>query len=157
MVDVTRILDGTHNTLTLTGLDTTLADGEYWASNGTDIEASTVMDVLVGGKILVNSSGVDGTIQIYAAGSLDGGTTYSGNCSGTVGETSTIYIPQCFTLGVITADANSVTYEFGPYSLRQAFGELPDRFVIVVVNETGQNLGAVSSHEIHYKKVYYQL
>ena len=157
MADIQRVLDATETVVTDTNLGTSMANGDQWASDAIDVESSAIMDLLVGGSLTTGTGSPTGTFQIYAAGSIDGGTTFSGNASGSEGEDNNIVLSQCFTLGVLSVDTASTAYEFGPYSMRQAFGELPDQVVIIVVNETGEAMAANTSQLIHYKIVKYTI
>lgn len=163
MTDYSRIIPASETTLALTGLTTTLADGQQWASAGIDLNfagdspQAAITDVLFGGYVQVGASGVDGTLGLYVSVSLDGGTTYSGGVSGTAGEDNTLDL----TSGALTivdrfyTATNGAVIEFPVYSLKRAVGCVPDAFALVIDNATGASLAADTNHALYYKIQYH--
>lgn len=136
-----------------------LSSTNFYQSLAIDNTTNKFVDALVGGKIMTGTSPtVDTRIELFAYGTVDGGTLYSGNCTGT----DTSYTAsnnedkQLFPLGVITVGATSNTsYEFGPFSVAGAFGgTLPQKWGIVVLNLTAADLHATAgNHDINYQGV----
>jgi len=139
-------------TVTLASLANTAFRESTAISNTTNL----FLDVLVGGLITTGTSPTVSTnIVIYTYGSVDGGTLYSGNASGT-DAAYTGPSAQLKKLGVITVDATSDKgYEFGPFSIAQAFGGVvPADWGLVFKNETGVALNATGgNHDINYQGV----
>jgi hypothetical protein len=151
---------GTSNqaiTITLAGLN-----ANTWRESTAIVNTTNLfMDALVGGKIMTGTSApTDGSsIRFYTYGTVDGGTLYSGNATGT----DAAYTPandknQLFYLGsIIVGTGTSDSYEFGPWSVRQSMGGiyLPEKWGIVVHNDIGQSLhSTAANHDINYQGVY---
>lgn len=137
---------------------TSLADGGYRESAAVDNGTNLYMDALVSGSIQVGAVAADGTISIFAYGSVDGGTVYSGGLAGTDetitwGTTPSTSSVEGFNnlklLGVVSVDTtdDNNDIEFGPFSVAAAFGGvLPKSWGIVVLNETGVALHATGTN-----------
>lgn len=124
---------------------TSLANNGQRGSAAIDNSSNLFLDALVFVKVKSNASGTGatGTVNVYAYGTADGGTTYSDGVSGTdAGQTLTA--PANLRLiGTINVVANSTSYWGGPFSVAQAFGGiLPDHWGIVVENKTSATLDA---------------
>src|SRR5580700_9781428 len=147
---------GTSNqsvTCTITGL----ASGSQRASTAVDNTSNTFIDALAAVKIKTAASSTSSTgyVDVYAFGTSDGGSDYSGGASGTDGAYSG-QLSALFKLGRIAAVANSTTYVGGPWSVAAAFGgTLPDHWGIAVDNESGATLDA-SVGSAWYQGVYGQ-
>jgi len=126
---------------------TSLANNGQQSSAAIDNTTGLYDDVLVVVKVKTGASGTaaTGTVNIYAYGTADGGTTYGGGESG-MGTNAGVTLtspPNIRLIGVINAVANSTTYDGGPFSVAAAFGGiLPDHWGIVVENKTGAALDA---------------
>ncbi len=150
----TQIDYGTSNqsiTITLDNLGST----SLRQSGAIDNSSSKFLDVLVAGKIKTNSSGTSATgyLNIYAYGSANGGTTYSGDASGSDAAFSSRKNNLRF-IGAFEAVANSTTYNFGPFSIASVFGCMPDHWGIVIENLTGAALdNAGGTHAVFYQGV----
>jgi len=137
-----------------------LADGAYWQSAAVDNSSDKYIDALLGGSIRVSTTSpitVGGTIEIYAYGSWDGGTTFTAGCSGTDssytadGEEGLLRLVETIVVdATLTAD-----YVFGPISMAGVFGgTLPVKWGIVVANNTGQSLdGTLTNHKVEYQGI----
>jgi len=140
---------------------TGLANGGYWQSASVDNSSDKYIDAILGGSIRVGSSAptAGSTIEIYAYGSWDGGTTFTAGCSGSDaaytadGEEGLLRLVETI---VVDADIN-IDYVFGPVSMAGVFGGiLPAHWGLVVVNNTGQTLNStVTNHVIEYQGVKY--
>jgi hypothetical protein len=111
-----------------------------------DNSVSCLLDALVQVKIATNTtadSTGDKCVYIYAYGTADGGTTCSGNASGsdaTFGADPQ-QLSNCRLIGVVYAPAQNKVYESDLMSIASAFGGfLPQQWGIIVHNRTGQTL-----------------
>ena len=138
---------GTNNqaiTITLNSL----ANGGKRESAAVDNSANFFLDALVQVKIATNASNDstgDKSVYIYAYGTADGGTTYSGNASGS--DSSFGADPQqlqnCRLIGVVYVPTANKIYESDLMSIANAFGgKLPEKWGIVADNETGYALNS---------------
>jgi hypothetical protein len=124
---------------------TSLANGGQRGSASIDNSSNLFLDALVFVKVKSASSATasTGTVNVYAYGTADGGTTYSDGVAGTDTGASLTSPPNLRLIGVINVVANSTTYEGGPFSVRAAFGGvLPDHWGIVIENKSGATLDA---------------
>lgn len=149
------------HTITLASLasDTNLIAGRQ----GTIIDNAATddaVDALLGGFV---STGTTPTasrqIEIWVGGSYDG-TTYSAGLGATdanfspTGEKTLLKLLQ-----VIPTDGTSDhKYEFGPFSIAQAFGGvMPRKWAVYIVHNTGVNLNATAgNHEVKHTPVKYE-
>lgn len=87
-------------------------------------------------------------VEVYAYGSMDGGTTYPDNVTGvesTSNAGTTIQnMGNLRLIGLVNMQTTvNATTKAGPFSVAAAFnGTLPPRFGIVLCNNTGQALAA---------------
>jgi len=138
-----------------------LADGAYRESTAVDNTSDKYVDAILGGSIRTGSTAptAGSTIEIYAYGSWDGGTTFTAGCSGTDGTYTANGEEGLLRLvETIVVDADTANdYVFGPISMAGVFGGiLPSHWGIVVVNNTDQNLDNTSAnHVIEYQGVKY--
>ncbi len=150
---------GTSNqtiTITLASLGTSATVCR--ASTAVDNTSNLFLDALVAGFVDVGTVSGNKQVSVYAYGTADGGTTYSGfNGSNTITGSDagyTLAVPTDLKLiGVLGVPTNSVKMGFGPYSVAQAFGgNLPDHWGIVVCNDSGASLSATAGNN----KAWYQ-
>lgn len=138
---------------------TSLGDGGYRESAAVDNTTNLYMDALVTGSVKLNATiTADGTISIFAYGSIDGGTVYSGGLIGTnetitwgtTPSTSSVQgYNQLKLIGVASTDAtdDANDIEFGPFAVAPSFGGvLPKSWGIVVLNETGAAFDATGAN-----------
>jgi len=134
--------------------------GSFALRESTAIDNSTnkFLDAFVGGKLTTGTSPtVNTTIVIYAYGSVDGGSTYTGGATGSDAAYSALEEVNMKVLVVISVTATSnKTYEFGPVSVARLFGgHLPTHWGIIIENRTGVALNATgSNHEVRYQGIY---
>lgn len=145
-----------------------LGDGGYRESAGVSNTTNKYMDALVGGSIQVGTVTADGTISVFAYASMDGGTIYSGGLAGTDetitwGTTPSTSSVEGYNnlrlLGVISVDTtdDDNDIEFAGFSVASVFGGvMPEKWGIVVLNETGVALHATgTNNEFHYQGIKY--
>ena len=115
-------------------------------SGAVDNSVNCFLDALVQVKIATNTasdSTGDKSVYVYAYGSADGGTGYSGNASGTDAAfgTDPQQLTNCRLIGAVYAPTQNKVYRSDLLSVASAFGGiLPQRWGIVVHNKTGQTL-----------------
>ena len=124
-----------------------LADDGARESLAVDNTANLFLDALV--QLLIESNGVpagDCNVLVYAYGTADGGTTYSGGATGAdaaYGAVAGQLITNCKLLGIVAVDADAEVFESDVFSIASAFGGVvPAKWGIIVVNQTGQALDA---------------
>jgi hypothetical protein len=148
-------------TITLTGLATssTLVAGRE--STAVDNRSNVDEDHLVSGKITVGTSPTGGRIEVwaYAPISIGSGTPAYGKATGTDAAITFDSRNQLLSAmrpiwsTAVDAVSNREFY-IPPTSIREAFGELPARWGIVVVHSSGVNLHATAAnHALHYHRV----
>lgn len=135
---------------------TSLASDGWRQSAEVSNTSNKYVDALVSGSIQIGSPTADGTIEIFAYGSVDGtiysgglGTTDQGITWGTTGSTSVHGYAQLKLLEVLDIDDtdDSEDVEWGPVSVAAAFGGiLPEKWGIVVHNVTGASLHATGTN-----------
>lgn len=136
---------GTSNQ-TLTISLASLANAAGRESTAVDNSSNLFSDVLLMIKSRSASSGTSsaGYLLIYAYGSVDGGTSYSGNASGSDAAITPINMNI---IGRVDMTANSTDYKSPIMSIAAAFGGvMPARWGIVVVNNTGATLDSTGGN-----------
>jgi hypothetical protein len=148
------------HTITLASLasDTGLVAGREGTAidnNGTD----DAIDAMVGGKVTTGTSPTAARqIEIWLAGSYDG-TTFSGGATGsdanlTPSEKTLLKLLQI----IPTSNTSNKTYQWGPFSVAQAFGGcMPRKWSVFIVHNTGVALNATGgNHEVKHTPVKYE-
>jgi hypothetical protein len=136
---------------------TTLASAAARASTAVDNSTNLFEDALVEVTIVTGSTGTSasGYVNIYAAGSVDGGTTYGDGATGSDAAVTLTVPPNARLIGTLNCVANSTTYKSVPISVAAGFGGfLPQKWVIIISNQTGHALGTGSS--VQYQGVQHQ-
>jgi len=104
------------------------------------VDAQLVVKIKTGGS----GTSATGMVNIYAYGSVDGGSTYSGNATGTDGACTPTNMVQ---IGSIAVSANATEYKSAVLSVAAAFGgSLPERWGIAILNLTGATLDATGGN-----------
>lgn len=136
---------GTSNqTITLT---CTIATASFRASTAIDNSSNVWVDVLVMVKVTAAAASTSSTgyVDVYAYGTSDGGSNYSGGVTGT-DAAFTGQLSALVKIGRIAVIANNGVYTGGPFSIAAAFGgSLPDHCGICIDNESGATLAAGSA------------
>jgi hypothetical protein len=148
------------HTITLASLasDTNLVAGREGTAidnNGTD----DAIDSQVGGKVTTGTSPTASRqIEIWLAGSYDG-TTFSGGATGSDANLTPSEKTLLKLLTIIpTVNTSNKTYQWGPFSVAQAFGgTMPRKWSVYVVHNTGVALNATAgNHEVKHTPVKYE-
>ncbi len=140
------------------GIDS-LANNALRESTVIDNTTNVFIDVLVAGKAKSGASGVSATgyVNVYAYGTVDGGTLYSGEATGSDAAYSGTTANLRW-LGRFAMVANATTYNFGPFSVAAAFGgTLPQKWGVVFENKSAATLDTTAAnHAVKYQGVYQQ-
>lgn len=153
---------GTSNqaiTITLASLANDVT-GPRTGRQSTEIDNTTnkFIDALVFLKVLTASAATSATghVDVYAYGTADGGTTRTETAGATDAAITLTDPPNARLIGVCNTVANSITYNCGPFRVSIAFGGiLPDKWGIIVINESGAALNATeANHGKWYQGVY---
>lgn len=144
---------------TITWTPASVADATWDFSANQDNDTAKGDDALVGGFITTGTSPTDGEkITIALAASWDDGTTYTAGVSGSDGGTpDTGEEDNLFILTVIEVDATSDhRYEFGPFSVADACGAMPEHWCIGMKNDSGVALNSTAgNHEAKWTGIAY--
>ncbi len=135
---------GTNNQA-ITCTFTSLASNGQRQSTAIDNTSNTFIDALVFVTVKTNASGTSATgyVNVYAYGSVDGGTNYSDGATGSDGSITLTAPPNMRLIGTVNCVANATTYKGGPFAVALAFGGvLPDHWGIVIENKTSATLDA---------------
>ena len=137
-------------TITVTSLTTGSQRQSTAVDNSTNLFTDSLVQVTV--KTAGSSTSATGYVDVYAVGTVDGGTTYSAGASGSDGSFSGP-LASCKWLGRLPTIANSTTYT-DIWSVARAFGgDLPQKWAIIVDNESGATLDA-SVGSAQYQGIY---
>lgn len=105
-------------------------------------------------KVKSGASGTlsTGAVNVYIAGSADGGTTYAENAGATDAAITLTVPPNARFVGSMNVVANATTYYKDFY-----ITDLPDHYVIIVENQTGHALDTTEgNHGKWYQGKYNQ-
>ena len=153
--DIKNKYSTSNQTITLT--HASLANNGARAGTAIDNTSNLFTNALVGGKVKSGASGTTstGTVNIYAYGSADGGTTYSDSATGSDAAITLTVPPNAKLIGVVNVVANSTTYEYGPFDVAAAFNNvLPSSWGTILENKSGGTLSATEGdHGMHYQGV----
>lgn len=143
-------------TITLASLAASATAGR--ASTAVDNTSNVFLDALVAGFVDLGTVSGHAQVLIYAYGTVDGGTTYSGfnganSITGTDVGFTRLDPTDLRLIAVLPCPTSTVKMGFGPYSIAQAFGgTLPDHWGIVVFNDSGSALSGTAGNN----KAWYQ-
>lgn len=158
MADIKSKFGSQNQTITLT--IASLANNGQRESSVIDNTSNLFLDALVQLKIksAAASTSSTGVVNVYAYGTVDGGTTYSDSATGSDAGITLTSPPNMRLIGVVNVVANSTTYKSHPMSVAAAFGGvLPDKWGIVIENKTGATLDATAgNHAAIYQGIYAQ-
>jgi len=143
---------GTNTALTVTNLHS-LGDGSYWQS--ATIDNGTVkgfwVELFITILTTTTAGSADGYIEVYYAGSTDGGTDLAGGASGSEGaytNSGNNNVKHMQTIDVLPCDASETTARTFKY--RAIFRDIGEDFSIVIGNQSGTAIGA-STNAVEYR------
>ena len=139
---------GTNTSLTVTNLHSK-GDGAYWES--ASIDNGTVKGFWVELFITIftsTSAAADalGYIEVFYAGSTDGGTDYAGGASGSEGtftnsgNNNVRHMQLIDTFPCDNSETSARTFKY-----RTVFRDIGEDFSIVIGNQSGQSFGATTN------------
>lgn len=148
--------DGVALTITLASLASSATAGR--ASTAVDNSANKFKDalVMVTLKLQAGTIANDKAAIVYAYGSVDAGTSFTGGVTGTDAnytmDDPTVLVP----IGILPMPTQSLTYIGGPFRVAWAFGGiLPKKWGIFIRNYSGIALTATAGdHSVKYQGVY---
>lgn len=156
MSDV-KVAYGT-NGQTVTISPASVTNGSARESTAIDNGTDKFEDALVSVKLKSGGSGTASTgyVNVYAYGTVDNGTTYPDNVTGSDAAITLTVPPNLRLIGILNMVANGVTYK-GVFSVARAFGGvLPQKWGIVLENKSGGTLDATGgNHAVLYQGVYH--
>lgn len=141
---------GTNTALTVTNLHS-LGDGAWWQSaaidNGTIKGLWMELFVTI---LTTTTAGSDATVDIYIAGSTDGGTDFAGGASGSEGSYTVTgnSDEQLRLIAAIPIDASETSAR--TYEWHGVVHDIPEDFSLLIQNNTGTALGA-STNAVEYR------
>jgi len=138
----------TVQTLTVTNLHS-MIDGDFWQSavidNGTVL--GFWMEVFI--TILTTTTAAadaNGTIDLYYAGSVDGGTDFAGGASGTEGSYAITGNNDEKHLDFIRSfSCDAIETAARTYKYRAVIFDLSEDFALVIANQCGATLGSATN------------
>lgn len=149
------------NGQTITCTLASLANGNAREATAIDNRTDLFLDALVFLQLKTGagSIGADPFAYVYAAGTVDDGTTWPDAVTGSDAAITLNSVPQVRLLGTVYLGTASTTFKAGPFSVASAFGGvLPAKWSIVVLNKCGVALSATESdHKKLYQGVYNQV
>ena len=144
-------------TVTLNGLSNGATQYSTVVSSTTT--ATHFLDALVTASCYIATAPTsDQAVHFYAYGTVDGGTTFTDNVTGTDGLLTT-GTRNARSLGILNMTSPDVVMRGGPWSIAQAFGGvLPQQWGVIAVNSTGTYLSNANANanEVKYQHVWEQ-
>ena len=133
---------GTITALTVTNLHS-LGNGSWWQSAA--IDNGTIKGLWMELFITIlttTTAGSNATCDVYMAGSVDGGTDFEGNASGTEGSYTVVANSedQLTLIGGMPVDASETTVR--TFRKRFVISDIGEDFSILIENNTGTAIGA---------------
>lgn len=153
MADIKTAYGTNGQVITLTG--TSLAASATAGRESTSIDNGTTnkyLDALVFAKTKMSATAVTAPAAqfIYCYASVNAGTDWPDTVTGTDAAITLNNPTQLKLLGVMYTATASTAYKGGPWSVASLFGgRMPDRWGIVVINNTGSALSAVAGDHVY--------
>src|ERR1700724_597865 len=141
---------GTNNQ-TITVTIASLANNTARQSTEIDNTTNVFFDALVSVKVksAAAATSATGTVNVYAFGTTDGGTTRTETAGASDAAITLTVPPNARFIGAFNVVANAVTYPAGPFSVAAAFGGvLPDHWGIIIENKSGATLDATGGNHL---------
>jgi hypothetical protein len=157
-INYDSITDSNTLVITLASLPTSASSVTGRESTAISNTTTKYMDVLVSGQIRTGSATLTaGTIEIWVYAQLKVASstpTYPSPLTGSdAGVTFVAETKNKLLLGdaIATNTTADTKYAIRPFSLTSLFGVVPERWGVVVIHNTGQNLNATAGDQfIHY-------
>lgn len=150
--NITQKLGTTNQTITCTLAS--LTNGSVRGAASVDNRTNLFQDVLVQIKIKsgASSTASTGVVNIYAAGTVDDGTTWPDTYTGADAGITLTSPTNLRLIGQLNVVANATTYSSEPLSIAAAFGGImPAEWGIIIENKSG---GTLDSTEGNHAKLY---
>lgn len=140
-------------TVTVAGLANNAARQSSVIDNSTNVFLDALVQLKL--KTAAASTSATGYVNVYAFGTVDGGTTYTENAGASDAAITLTSPPNAVLIGRINCVANATTYYSSPMSVAAAFGgTLPEKWGIIVENKTGAALDSTAgNHAVKYQGV----
>lgn len=137
--------------ITLNALGSNAAREASFVQNTSGALDAHVFLTVASGTSAVSATGV---VNVYAYASINDGGNYTGGATGTDAAITLTSPPAPPLIGVLPVLATSVVYNGGPYSVASAFGgALPERWGVVVQNQSGFALRTNTSNAVVYQEI----
>lgn len=149
------------NSATLTFTLNGLSNGatQYSTSVSSTSTATHFLDAIVVASCFIATAPTsDQAVHFYVYGTVDGGTTFTDNVTGTDAALTT-GVRNARSLGILAITSPNVVIRGGPWSIAQACGGvLPQRWGVIAVNSTGTYLSNANPNacEVKYQHVWEQ-
>jgi hypothetical protein len=137
-------------TITLNSLASTSSRQSTAVDNSTNL----YVDALVSVTIKPGTVTAPSTVSVYAYEVGDSG-NYTDGCSGTDGAYTLLSPTNLRFLGQVSLPTSSTAETSPAYSLAAAFGHMPEKWGIVVLNNTGAALDATAGGTASYVGITY--
>lgn len=141
---------GANTALTVTSLQS-LGDNAYWQSAKIDNADGLWMELFITIATTTTAGDASGYLELYLAGSTDGGTDFAGGATGTQGtytDAANTRKAQLRNIGTVGIDASETTAR--TLKFHAVVHDLPEDFAIVLGNQTGTAL-ASSGNAVEYR------
>ena len=142
---------GTNTAPTVTNLQS-LGDDSYWQSAVIDNAGGAfTMEIFLTIVTTTTAGSATGRVDVFIAGSTDGGTDFAAGASGSEGsftDSANTRIRQARLIGTMPVDASETTARTLKYHFITA--QLPEDFAILIGNQTGTGLGS-SGNAVEYR------
>lgn len=134
-----------------------LASTAQRQSSVVDNSSDLFLDVLL--SITMRSAGAStsttGAVNLYAFGTVDGGSNYSEGAGASDAAITLTSPPNVRLIGIVNVVANSTNYRAGPFPIAAAFGGvMPQKWGIIAENKSGATLdGSAGNFNVTYQGV----
>jgi hypothetical protein len=145
-------------TITLASMATSATNIVGRESTAISNATNNYVDVLVSGQVMTGSATLTaGTIEVWLYAQLKVASSTPTYPSPVTGSDAAITFVNETKLAMVLLDAVSTNttantpYAIGPISVAELIGEVPERWGVCVMHNTGQNLNATAgNHWLHY-------
>lgn len=142
---------GSNTALTVTNLQS-LGDNAYWQSAVIDnATGAFTLEVFLTIATTTTAGSAAGRVDVFLAGSTDGGTDFAGGATGSQGtytDAANTRVRQLRLIGTMPIDASETTARTLKFHMVAA--QLPEDFSLVLGNQTGTAL-ASSGNAVEYR------